>query len=219
MDSLRREIKDHYDSNSETPILRFMYGGPGTGKSYIIRCIKQTLGDCCAVSGTTGVASFNICGPCIYGLAQLPVGGYNRKQLSGASLQRLQAKFEGVRYLIVDEVSMLGQDTLEWLDKRLKQATGKQSALFGGLSIVLVGDFKQLPPVGDTPLWVNPGRRDPTGFNLFRQFTPYWLDLVIRQKKDKVFMELLRKLPDGKINDREYELLCARDPSKLDLNL
>ena len=42
------------------------------------------------------------------------------------------------------------------LDKRLRQATAQNGQLFGGMSIILIGDFAQLPPVGDKVLFSNP---------------------------------------------------------------
>lgn len=53
----------------------------------------------------------------------------------------------GVEYVIVDEVSILSSLALYWLNKRAKQATGQQSQVFGGLSIIFCGDLAQLPPV------------------------------------------------------------------------
>ncbi len=65
----------------------------------------------------------------------------------------LQTKFKSIRYLIVDEYSMVGCELLKRIDSRLRQAKGQPHELFGGISILLCGDFKQLPPVADTCLW------------------------------------------------------------------
>ena len=46
-------------------------------------------------------------------------------------------------------MSMIGLKTLAWIDKRLRQATGDQQQPFGVISIILIGDFAQLPPVAD----------------------------------------------------------------------
>ena len=47
---------------------------------------------------------------------------------------------------------MLGQRILAWVDKRLRQATGKLNEPLGGISVMLLEDFAQLPPVGDKPI-------------------------------------------------------------------
>ena len=49
-------------------------------------------------------------------------------------------------------VSMLGQRTPAWVDKRLRRATGKRNDPLGGISVMLLGDFAQLLPVGDKPI-------------------------------------------------------------------
>ena len=48
---------------------------------------------------------------------------------------------------------MLGQTLFGWIDKRCRQATDKTDEVFGGISIILVGDPGQLPPVADKPLY------------------------------------------------------------------
>ena len=48
---------------------------------------------------------------------------------------------------------MLGQKTLAWIDKRCRQTTGQLDTLFGNLSMILVENPAQLPPVADNPLF------------------------------------------------------------------
>ena len=67
--------------------------------------------------------------------------------MKGQQLKMIQNKFKSIKYLIVDEYSMVGALMLNKIDRRLRQATGKAQQLFGGISIILAGDFKQLPPV------------------------------------------------------------------------
>ena len=74
------------------------------------------------------------------------------KCLAGQSLTSLQEKFKVLKYLVIDEYSKLGQRTVAWIDKRCHQATGKLDNLFGGISMILVGDPAQLPLVADTTI-------------------------------------------------------------------
>ena len=55
-------------------------------------------------------------------------------------------------------VSMLGQRTPAWVDKRLRRATGKRNDPLGGISVMLLGDFVQLLPVGDKPINASPSQ-------------------------------------------------------------
>ena len=55
--------------------------------------------------------------------------------------------------VIVDEMSMMERRMLRVLDERLRQAKACPDQPFGGLSMVLVGDFGQLPPIGDVEMF------------------------------------------------------------------
>ena len=57
------------------------------------------------------------------------------------------------KYLIIDEISVIGQTMFRWINRRCKQATGLTSCLFGNLPEILVGDIAQLPPIADKPLY------------------------------------------------------------------
>ena len=48
---------------------------------------------------------------------------------------------------------MMGHCMMAMVDKRLRQATGMLHTPLGGMSVILIGDFAQLPPVGDKPLY------------------------------------------------------------------
>ena len=67
-------------------------------------------------------------------------------------LVRLQDRLRDTKYILIDEYSLLGQTLLGWIDKGCRQATGTHDDVFGGKSIILVGDTAQLPPVADKPL-------------------------------------------------------------------
>ena len=64
-------------------------------------------------------------------------------------MSKLQDDLNGIKCLIIDEYSVIGQKMFGWNDRRLRQATGLTALPFGGISIVLVGDGEQLPPVSD----------------------------------------------------------------------
>ncbi|XP_068697264.1 ATP-dependent DNA helicase PIF1-like [Montipora foliosa] len=105
----------------------------------------------CTVTATTGKAAFNINGITVHSLLNLPVGARGNTDLKGQALVRLQDKLQNIKYILIDEYSMLGQTLLGWIDKRCRQATGQQDEVFGNVSIILIGDPAQLPPVADKP--------------------------------------------------------------------
>ena len=73
--------------------------------------------------------------------------------LKAIPLQLLQTNLENVQYLIIDKYSFVGQSLLGWIDSHCRQATGRTVTTFDGISIILVGDIAQLPPVGDKTLY------------------------------------------------------------------
>ena len=144
-----RLLSSHYTNNDQNPLHMLILGTAGTGKSFLIQAIAQLLLDKCLLTATTGIAAFHIGGITLHSALHLPVQKHNCNDLRGQSLATLQNKLKHIRYLIVDEVSMLGQNMMAWVDKRLHQATTHLDMPFGGISVILIGDFAQLPPVGD----------------------------------------------------------------------
>ena len=70
-------------------------------------------------------------------------------------LFRLERELADVKLIIIDEKSMMGRGIMEAIDRRLKQARpAARDQPFGGISIMIAGDFRQLPPVGDSPLFL-----------------------------------------------------------------
>lgn len=91
------------------PLLLIILGVAGTGKSYLINGIRNLLQNFCAVTARTGKAAYNINGCTIYSLLKLPIGPRGYSDLTGQVLVRLQIKLKDIRYIIIDEYSMLGQ--------------------------------------------------------------------------------------------------------------
>ena len=56
-------------------------------------------------------------------------------------ISKFQEKHKYLRYLIIDEISMIGGDTLSKIDKRLRVAKGDIPEMFGGVSLIVLGDF------------------------------------------------------------------------------
>ena len=131
-------LKSHAQRFATSESLRMIIcGTAGTGKTYLINALKQVIGDKSIFTATTGIAAFNIHGQTLHSAAQLPIREI--KELQGESLQRLQLKLEGKEYLIIDEMSMIGDKMLSWLDNRLRSVTGFQDTPFWGLWTVASG--------------------------------------------------------------------------------
>lgn len=101
----------------------------------------------------TGVAAFNVEGCTLYSVLDLPTRG-ELNSLEENRLQQLQASFNEVKYLIVDEVSMVGRKLCSQVNSCLHQAFSHTAdEVLGDCRSLLFGDFGQLPPAMDMPLY------------------------------------------------------------------
>ena len=99
-------MRDYFNSTSTTPLHLIITGTAGTGKSYLIQCLRLLLGDALKVAAPTGVASFIIDGSTLHSLLHLPTRG-EFKELEGNHLLELQQVMSTIKYLIIDEMSMV----------------------------------------------------------------------------------------------------------------
>ena len=96
-------------------------------------------------------------------------------ELKGDSLRAFQDKLDKVEYLILEEMSTIDQGLFGKIDSRLRQAfPHRADQVLGGCSVILLGDFAQIPPVAGTPLysgiltdntWLTAGRLAYGAFN------------------------------------------------------
>ena len=206
-------VLDHMNSADNRPLHALVLGTAGTGKSYLIHCLEQILSAQCMVLAPTGVAALNINGQTIHSFFQF-AKFTQVNELWGTSLQTLQDKCESLKYIIIDELSMVSNKLLYAIDQRLRPAFPKHSdAFFGACSVIMFGDLGQLPPVGDSRMFMRSDKNEHTlhGFAAFCQFnTVYHLKQCVRQADDHAFRELLLRLRDGNNTFDDYELLSKR---------
>ena len=107
-------MKDHHERWKAQPTeqLRMMVAGTaGSGKTFLIRALKQELGQSCLVLAPTGVAADNIGGSTYQSKIPLPRTDIDRENIRLAKnnprCKGMYATFAGVRYIIIDEMSMV----------------------------------------------------------------------------------------------------------------
>ena len=136
----QKKVYDHVnkhqaDITQAEPLRALVLGTAGVGKSYLIHALADLLGEKCQVVAPTGVAALNIGGSTIHSFLHLPIKDF--KKLKGPALLKLQNKCSKLRYLIIDEVSMIGCKMLNQISDRLRQAfSNSDDQLFGGCSII-----------------------------------------------------------------------------------
>lgn len=127
----------------------FITGGAGTGKSFIINQFKKEHSDI-TITSTTGLSALHINGQTIHSWSGLtPETDLTNVDLFVRNLQNNYSKLNNYLFtktLIIDEISMLDGNTLDFLNN-VSQQIRNNNQPFGGIQLILVGDFFQLPPV------------------------------------------------------------------------
>jgi len=199
-------------------------GKGGTGKSTAVNYVRQTMlrqGESVALA-PTGKAACVINGSTFFnrnnGLA-VPVrdSGSKNKQytpLNGFQLKRLQAKYENVKLVFIDEYSMISQESLSFINRRLQEIKANTED-FGGCILILAGDSAQLPPVCDPhPLWDTMAKniKDTVreGRTLYHKFftNVVRLDEVKRIAGDpnaEAFLKFLLRLAEGELTEGDWD--------------
>ena len=129
----------------------FLTGEPGSGKTYVVNKYVAYLkerGIEPAVTASTGIAATHIGGMTIHSWSGIGIKrNLNKYDLDRiASSEYIAKRVRRAKVLIIDEISMLSAETLSMVDAVLREIRMNQKS-FGGLQIVFVGDFFQLPPV------------------------------------------------------------------------
>ncbi|GMF52285.1 unnamed protein product [Phytophthora fragariaefolia] len=132
----------------------FFTGSAGTGKSFLLQhLLKHGCGHAMGrvfATATTGIAAYNIGGMTLHHFAGIdPRAHTSRQELLKQVARKKDAvtRWKLVRVLVIDEISMLDGRLFDDLEAVARQIR-RNSAFFGGIQLILSGDFFQLPPVG-----------------------------------------------------------------------
>lgn len=126
----------------------FLSGSGGVGKSVTIRKIIDTFYNSTVVLAPTGIAALNIGGSTIHSAFKLSHKVLLKKDSYNINpkTEQLFSNNSPVQRIIIDEVSMLRADIFRTIDLQLRKIR-RSNQPFGGLQVIVVGDFYQLPPV------------------------------------------------------------------------
>jgi ATP-dependent DNA helicase PIF1 len=187
----------------------FITGPGGTGKSFLINAILETTERKVAVTALTGCAALLLGkkAKTLHSWAGIGLGRDDVDTLVKTIKRKTWAKplrnWLQTAVLIIDEVSMMTPDLFEKLDAVGRRIRGSARP-FGGIQVVLVGDFFQLPPVMEkTTFLFQSSKWEDTLDEVIE------LREIVRQKDPK-FQELLNAMRKGRLSPEHLGMLQSR---------
>lgn len=196
----------------------FLTGAAGSGKTYVlneyINWLKARDVEV-GITASTGIAATHIGGQTIHAWSGLGV----RDKLSAYDLEDLESKsylwkrLDRTKVLVIDEISMLHHYRLDLIEQVLRSFK-RNDEPFGGLQIILCGDFFQLPPV--SRLGERPSR--------FAYEAKTWPSLELKvcyleeqhRQQDAKYLSILNAIRDNEMNESLGEHLQSRLNKKID---
>lgn len=124
--------------------LTFVTGGAGTGKSTFIRWLDEQFAGHSILCAPTGIAALTIRGKTIHSLCRFPPAWIVEQDIR--PVPKAQAILKKAKVVVIDEISMVNSNLLDAVDQFFR-INRSDSSPFGGISVVMVGDLFQLPPV------------------------------------------------------------------------
>src|SRR3989344_3614384 len=188
----------------------YLTGEPGSGKTHTINELVAWLRASViepSVTAATGIAATHVAGMTLHSWSGIGIN----ESLSRADVDRIASKehvakrIQKAKVLIIEEISMLSAMTLEMADAVCREVR-RVDRPFGGLTVILVGDFFQLPPVSRA--------RDVA----FSYTSKVWRDLNLitcylteqYRQDDTGFLSVLSAIRSGQVEDIHYEQLRTR---------
>eukprot|EP00035_Acanthoeca_spectabilis_P032052 m.16929 g.16929 ORF g.16929 m.16929 type:complete len:614 (-) comp5113_c0_seq1:133-1974(-) len=182
----------------------FFTGKAGTGKSYVLQKLLQVLPSAgTVVTASTGVAACNISGITLHSFAGFKAGS--------GKLPRQTSQWRNAQRLVIDEISMIDGawfDELESVARRVRDSKKP----FGGLQLIVCGDFFQLPPVaknGEVKKYCFEARS-------WSKTLKTCIELQhVHRQSDMEFVDVLARIRTGKCTPTDVALLRSTERHNL----
>jgi len=192
----------------------FITGKAGTGKSTLLKVIKETLTQNYVVLAPTGVAAVNIGGQTIHTFF-----GFRPDITVEKVLKRKHPRnpdvYENLEVLIIDEISMVRADLLDCVNTFLTMHGPEKGRPFGGVQLVFIGDLYQLPPIVTykekdifNELYFSPYFFDSKAFSEV-EFKIIELTKIYRQTEEE-FVSILNSVRNKTVTDELLDSLNKR---------
>ena len=197
----------------------FITGSAGTGKTHLLNNYIQYLKErkvIPSIVAPTGIAASHLNGQTIHSFFALGIRDFIDEAYIGSLLKKkyLISRFSKLKVLIVDEVSMISPEIFSSMDKILR-AFKENGAPFGGVQVVLSGDFFQLPPVSKN-----------YNAKKFAWQSPSWKELDLKtcyleekfRQDDNQLIHILDEIRSGNISSLSHDILNRRFEKALNID-
>lgn len=218
------EFQRAYELLKNTNANVFLTGKAGTGKSTFLKYICKKLQKKYVVLAPTGVAAVNVGGATIHSFFQMPLRpvppddpDYSVKAQSvskkiSRQKRRLMAELD---LIVIDEVSMVRPDMIDFIDRTLRGVRGNRGVPFGGVQLLLVGDIFQLEPVvtSDTKAILSKYYPDFFFFNALAYNRANLVSIELRKiyrQSDSGFIEMLDRIRVNKVTEEDFRILNSK---------
>lgn len=188
----------------------FLTGPAGSGKTYVLNQFVQWArgqGKKVAVTASTGLAATHLGGNTIHSWAGIGIHDELNKHAIGDMSKSRREQIESADILVIDEVSMLHDFRLDMVDEVCRRVR-QDDRPFGGMQVVLSGDFYQLPPINRAD-----GRQGDfvTASEAWAHLDPVvcYLEEQHRQSSDQL-LDILTALRHGNLRRHHVEALLER---------
>ncbi|MFZ3301988.1 MAG: PIF1 family ATP-dependent DNA helicase [Microgenomates group bacterium] len=192
----------------------FITGRAGTGKSTLLKVIRDNLKQNYVVLAPTGVAAVNIGGQTIHSFF-----GFRPDITIDKVIRRKHLKnpevYENLEVLIIDEISMVRADLLDCVSLFLSMHGPEKGRVFGGVQLIFIGDLYQLPPIVTykekdifSEMYVSPYFFDARAFGE-TEFKIIELDKIYRQTEEK-FINILNAVRNKTVSEELLDELNKR---------
>lgn len=218
------EFRQAYRLLEATRANVFLTGKAGTGKSTFLKYICDNLYKKKVVLAPTGVAAVNVGGVTIHSFFQMPLRpvppddpDYSVKALADSSKFSRQKRklIRELELIIIDEVSMVRPDMIDFIDRALRGIRGQRGVPFGGVQLLLVGDIFQLEPVVTNDSKPILSRYYPSFFFFNAKAYAHANLCSIELKKiyrqsDSSFIGMLDRIRNNTVTSADIEILNSR---------
>jgi len=187
----------------------FLTGAAGTGKSFLLKhFLREATDEEIPILASTGAAAILVGGRTFHSFFGLGIfeGGISATIERAVSNSRLVKRLKETDSIVIDEVSMLSGPTLRAAETIARRVRGNSTA-WGGIRVIAVGDFAQLPPVNPFSQTKEWGFLDEVWEQ--SEFTHVVLNEIMRSSGAK-FLHVLNHIRDGNVNDDVTRFLNSR---------